>query len=237
MSWLLPYATNIPSLFDYMNGAKKQNIVWIGPMEAIIALAYKRFRPNAKLKIENFRITNDHSYSFSMFNYNFDLQSVKRSIFGGKSIDLLNLKNPVYYSHSILNDMKKEDRDLLLNLALQSTNILIKDTYADDQYAKDALHDISLILKQMIDDGDVSDLATHLNISVTYADNPLTKKNIELWKTNKKWIVDIIDEFRECLKHYSSGESYEQNLFQIRKIMEKPHQEIENYYYLIIKGT
>lgn len=237
MSWLIPYVTNIPSIMDFINGSKKQNIVWIGSMEAIIALAYKRFRPNAKLKIDNFKITNDHSYSISMFNYSIDFQSFKRSLLGGKSIDLLHFKNPIYYSYDILNEISKDDRNLLLTLALQCINTLKNDTYADDQYAKDYLHDISLLLKQLIDEKNMAELTNPLDISVTYADNPLTKKNHELWKENKKWITDIADEFRDCLERCSSGESCEQSLYQIRKIMEKPQQEMEKYYNLIIKGT
>lgn len=239
MSWILSYAPNIPVLYDYITGTKKQNVVWIGSMEAIIALAYKRFRPNAKLKIDkdNFKITNDHSYNITVFNYNVDWQSVKRTVFGGKSTDLLSLKNPIYYSHYILKDIPKEDRDLLLNLALQSVNSLIHDTYADDDYAKDCLNDIRLILNYLIEGKNLAELANSMNISTTYADNPLTKKDVELWKNNKKWITDIVEEFKECLEHSSSGEVYEQSLNQIKKIMDKPHQEIQKYYSCIIKGT
>lgn len=144
LSILLPR----PNVWEIISSRQtKTSDMWLGSIESIIALAYKRFRPGAKLKICNFRITNDHSHNFKIFRYNLELQSVKRTFCGGKAVDMYNMKHPIYFSEPILNLLSDEDRKFLLSLAIQGLENMLSETYSKDEIAKECLHQIKLILE------------------------------------------------------------------------------------------
>jgi hypothetical protein len=137
-----------PNVWEIISSRQtKTSDIWLGSIESIIALAYKRFRPGAKLKISNFRITNDHSHNVRILKYNFDLQSVKRTMCGGKAVDMYNMKHPIYFAQGVLRLLSEEDRKLLLNLAIQGIENLLSETYMKDEIAKECLHQIKLILE------------------------------------------------------------------------------------------
>lgn len=141
-----------PNVWEILSSRQtKTSDIWLGSIESIIALAYKRFRPGAKLKICNFRITNDHSHNFKVFRYNLELQSVKRTFCGGKAVDMYNMKHPIYFSEPILSLLPEEDRKFLLGLAIQGLDNMLSETYSKDEIAKECLHQIKLILQILND--------------------------------------------------------------------------------------
>jgi hypothetical protein len=219
---------------------KKNDEKWVGPVEALVALAYKRFRLGAKLKIGDFKISNDHSHQVNVMEYNFDLQSVKRSVFGGKSADMYNLKNPVYFSHIFLELLPKEKSAILLQLAKQGVDNMI-DIYKSDQIAQECLHTIRTIISEneiSLDGNDDTylELKDQLRISTEYINNPLTQKSIELWKNHLRWLEDICDLFDEAYTKYLNGSDYESELSKIKIILDRLKDEISVYYKKIIKG-
>ncbi|MEX0594857.1 MAG: hypothetical protein WD512_00020, partial [Candidatus Paceibacterota bacterium] len=140
-----------PNVWEILSSRQtKTSDIWLGSIESIIALAYKRFRPGAKLKICNFRITNDHSHNFKVFRYNLELQSVKRTFCGGKAVDMYNMKHPIFFSEPILSLLSDEDRKFLLELAIQGIDNMLSETYSKDEIAKECLHQIILILQILL---------------------------------------------------------------------------------------
>ena len=143
-----------PNVWEIISSRQtKTSDMWLGSLESIIALAYKRFRPGAKLKICNFRITNDHSHNFKVFRHNLELQSVKRTFCGGKAVDMYNMKHPIYYSESILSLLSDADRRFLLELAVQGLDNMLSETYSKDEIAKECLHQIKLIIQILNEPG------------------------------------------------------------------------------------
>lgn len=260
-SWLLSSLAPPTGIWNHITGQKtKSEEKWVGPPEAIVALAYKRFRPGAKLNITSFRITNDRSHPFPVISpwgeYNFDWQSVKRTILGGKGADMYNLKNPIYYSYVFLNYLPKEKAKLLLELALQSVEGMIDSTYAQDQVALECLHMIKTILtisfesrcseptitsSSSEDENDneldkYADIRHNFRISDNYLNNPLTVKNIEIWKSHLNWLETICDELEEARDKSTQGGDFECNLANVKVILEKISDEMMVYYNKIIKG-
>jgi len=152
-AWLIPYTSGLFKLesacLRFLT-QKRDNRQWLGTIDSLIALAYLRFRPGAKLHIRGFKITNDHSHQLQIRDYQLDFQGIKRSILGGSSMDLINLKTPIYYSYQILADLEPDDRQIILQLALESVIYLQEDTYAHDLSALDNLHSIQLLLTEML---------------------------------------------------------------------------------------
>ena len=192
MSFLLAYANSFVRteklLFDYLT-TKKDTRLWIGSAEAIISLAYIRFRNGAKFRLKKgFKIENDHSHPVRFMDYKFDIQGLKRKMMGGNSMDLLNFKTPLYYSHHILSELKPENRENLLKLALESVHSLLN-TYQKDIMACESLKSMGLILECQLNEKDLNDVKPFLYINDDYEDSPLTAKDQELWKSN----IDVLN--------------------------------------------
>lgn len=241
-SWFIPSVIPPSSVWDHLTGKNSKSVEqWVGPIEALVALAYKRFRPGAKLKIDSFKITNDHSHPVNVWGeYNFDWQSVKRTILGGKGADMYNLKNPIYYCSLFLNLLPREKSHLLLELSLQSTESMIETTYATDQVAKSCLSVIQKILNTALNYSDDEDRYIKIQedhgISKEYTNNPLTLKSIEVWKSHLNWLENICDEFAQAYEKSQQGADYEPHLSNIRVILDKISEEMSEYYEKIIKG-
>lgn len=152
-AWLIPYTSGlfkIESMCLRYLSKRRDNRQWLGMIDSLIALAYLRFRPGAKLHIRGFKITNDHSHQLQIRDYQLDFQGIKRSILGGSSTDMLNLKTPIYYSYQVLADLAPDDRQIILQLALESVIYLQEDTYVHDLNALEYLHTIQLLLVEML---------------------------------------------------------------------------------------
>jgi len=152
-SWVVPCVANFLKIekfcSQYIN-SRYDHRQWLGTMESLIALAYLRFRPGAKLNISSFKISNDHSHRISIREFQMDLQGVKRSVFGGSSMDLLNLKTPVYHSYQILELLELSERVILIELALESVNFMLEDTYYHDLNAQEYLRGLQLLLNKLL---------------------------------------------------------------------------------------
>jgi hypothetical protein len=225
-TWLIPYTTGLlkveSAVFKYIS-QRKDNRQWLGMMESLISLAYLRFRPGAKLHVNGFKIDNDHSHQISFKEYNIDLQGVKRTILGGSSIDLLNLKSPLYFSYQILNSLDKDDQEILLTLAEESIKYLMEDTYKYDLTAQEYLRGIQILIEKMIDvmlhdKGTLPNKETenYLCIKKDYYEHPFTKENLKIWNNNIPILKDICHQFRQAKDKYMSGGSYENNLENIK---------------------
>ena len=238
MSWLLPLIPT-PNIWEYLTTKSTKSLdQWIGPIEAIVALAYKRFRPGAKLKIDSFRITNDHSHAV-IINDQLALnwQSIKRSIMGGKAADMYNLKNPIFYSLIILNMLPERKGKMLLELSNQSVDNMMKETYSKDQVAQECLHRISQIIKEALKGEDLNNHKHYLNISDDYIKNPLTEKSLQIWKANIRGLEEICDQFVIIQDKNNRGEDFEANLKNIRLILEKVRNEMESFYGKILSSA
>ena len=237
-SWIIPSLLPTTNLWDrFTTKSTKSLDQWVGPAEAIIALAYKRFRPGAKLKIDSFRISNDHSHAVNVWGeYNFDWQSVKRTVMGGKAADMYNLKNPIFHSFILLNLLPEEKSTLLLELSLQSIDNMMRETYAKDQVAVECLHKIRQIIRGALNNENLADYQKQLNISEEYLDNPLTKKSLEVWRSHLSWFESICDELQAAYDKNQRGEDYENNLKNVRMILERIRDEMEGFYQTIIEG-
>lgn len=238
MSWILPFIPT-PNLWEYFTTKNNRSAdQWVGPVEAIVALAYKRFRPGAKLKIDSFRITNDHSHAVLLPNkQSINWQSVKRTLLGGKAADMYNLKNPVFYSFIIINLLPEEKGKLLMELANQSVDNMMKETYSKDIIAQECLHRISQIIKGALKGDNLNTYKEYMNISDDYIKNPLTEKNMEVWKENIRGLEDICDQFAIAIDKNIKGEDYELNLKNIRIILDRVRDEMESYYQKILSSS
>jgi len=237
MSWIIPSLIPTNTMWENIISKKtRSNDQWVGPAEAIIGLAYKRFRPGAKLKIDSFRITNDHSHSICWGEYNFDWQSVKRTIFGGSAADMYNLKNPVFHSFILLNLLPQEKKELLLELSLQSIDNMMRETYSNDQVAVECLHKIKQIIIASINDEDLSAYQNQLNISQDYLKNPLTIRNLELWRNHLPWLEGICDQLQIAYDKNKRGEDFEGNLKNVKLTLENIRNEMDSFYQDIVQG-
>jgi len=291
-----------PNVWEIVNSRQtKTSDLWIGSVESIIALAYKRFRPGAKLKISNFRITNDHRHNIRLFRYQFNLQSVKRTMCGGKAVDMYNLKHPIYFCEDMLRLLPPRDRRFLISLAIQGLENLLSETYAKDEIAKECLHQLRLILDileentckdengESDDSGSMDSMSIvinadaddsvnaksesepktpptqpdqsepgpkakkdHINkcgvcddlyrqrsvlrITHKYMDNPLTKKNRELWREKKYELRRICQLFRRAEEKVNVGKETEEFLSEIKKILEPINDKMYDFYKDIIEG-
>jgi len=239
MSWLIPYTNSFlrtdKIIFNYLT-SKKDTRVWVGTIEAIMALAYIRFRSGAKLRLQKgFRISNDHSHPVQVFDYKFNFQGIKRTFMGGSSMDLINLKTPLFHVDMILKHLKPENREIILRLALESINNLI-DTYSKDILACEVLGSIQMILQAHLDNSDAEHLKQYIKIKDDYMDSPLTKKNIELWMDN----IDILNKIATLLRKASDaareGRNFDIYLADVRHYMEEIREKLENYLMEIPKG-
>lgn len=238
MSWILPSLIPTNSIWErYTTKNTKSIEQWVGPVESIVALAYKRFRPGAKLKIDSFRISNDHSHAVNVWgDYNFDFQSVKRTFLGGRGADMYNLKNPVFHSFIILNLLPTQKSKLLLELSLQSIDNMMHGIYVEDQVALECLHKISQIISGAMDGEDLEAYQKQLNISQEYVKNPLTKKSMEIWRNHLSWLENICDELQLAYDKNLKGEDYEIHLKNIRIILERVRDEMETFYNSMMQG-
>jgi hypothetical protein len=205
-------------------------------VEAILALAYIRFRSGAKLRLhKGFRISNDHSHPIQLFDYKFNFQGIKRTFMGGSSMDLINLKTPIFHVDEILQHLKPENREIILQLALESINNLI-DTYHKDILACEVLGSIRLILQAHLDGSETEQLKHYIKIKDDYLESPLTKKNLELWMDN----IDILNKmatlFRKASDACREGRNFDSYLTEVRHYMEEIREKLEDYLMEIPKG-
>lgn len=236
LAWALPYMAQLlrldEHLLNFMMRSSDQR-QWVGMMEALIALAYNRFRPGAKLKINGFRITNDHRHQFHIMDYSFDLQGLKRSLpGGGQSSDMLNLKAPVYYSYQILAELAPEHREILITLAQESVNSMMKDTYKTNLAAQEVLRGLQLTLKHLAspDFEPESTLEEYLCLRTEYQDHPLTQYNLSLWREHKEEMAVICQSFRRAQDLYFQGGAYEEELERVRTVTEEIRGKMINYW-------
>lgn len=256
-----------PNVWEIISSRQtKTSDIWLGSIESIIALAYKRFRPGAKLKIGNFRITNDHSHNFKVFRYNLELQSVKRTFCGGKAVDMYNMKHPIFYSEPILSLLPEDDRKFLLGLAIQGIDNLLSETYSKDEIAKECLHQIKLILEildhptanattanatttstststltsntnqRSLVESKLLEYKPMLRITNNYLNNPLTKYNQKVWSEKIFELKRICGFLRLASQHTALGKEPEEHLNEIKKILEPINDKMFDYYQKIIEG-
>lgn len=239
MTFLLAYANSFVRtekiLFDYLT-TKKDTRLWIGSIEAILALGYIRFRTGAKFRLEKgFKISNDHSHPIRMFDYKFDIQSLKRRVMGGTSMDLLNFKTPLYFSHQVLSELRPENRETLIKIALESVHSLLN-TYKKDIMACESLKSMGLILECQLAGKDMESVKPFLYINEEYEDSPLTQKDVQIWKEN----IDVLDRighlFRASYDDFQEGKNTESNLNEINELREQMRGKLEGYLMEIPKG-
>lgn len=237
MSWILSLIPTGGIIRYFQDKSTRSPDQWIGPIEAIVAFAYNRFRPGAKLKISSFRITNDHSHALNIYGeYTFDMQSIKRTVLGGKAADMYNLKNPIYHSLFILNLLPQEKCKFLLELTLQSVNNMMNGIYAEDGVALECLHVIRQILTTALNGDRLADLQSHLRINNDYLRNPLTQHSMRVWQDHLDLLETICDELAEAYEKNKRGEDYKLHLRSIRTILDKVGDETATFYDTIIRG-
>lgn len=239
MSFLLAYANSFVRtekiLFDYLT-TKKDTRLWIGSIEAVIALAYIRFRSGAKFRLQKgFKIGNDHSHPIKMFDYKFDIQGLKRKVMGGNSMDLLNFKTPLFYSHPVLSELRPENREILLKLALESIHSLLN-TYQKDIMACESLKSMGLILECQLADKEMDSVKPFLYVNEEYAESPLTQKDQELWIENIDILNRIAHLFTLAYEELQAGKNPESNLAEINELREQMRQKLEDFLMEIPKG-
>jgi len=240
MSWIIPYTNSFlrtdKILFNYIT-SKKDNRIWVGIVESILALAYVRFRSGAKLRLhKGFKITNDHSHPVEVLDYKFNFQGLKRTFMGGSSMDLINLKTPLFYAYLILDKLKPENKEIMLTLAMESINNLL-DTYSKDILACEILGSYRMIIQaHQNGEDELENLKQYIKLKDDYLDSPLTKKNLELWNDN----IDILNKIADLLKKASDaareGKSFDGYLGETRVYMEEIRLKLEDYLMEIPKG-
>lgn len=235
ISWLFSYTVKAlhldAQLSKYIRHHQDQR-QWVGMAEAVIALSYNRFRPGAKLKINGFKITNDHKRQIVIMSNTFDLQGVKRKIMGGKSSDMLNLKSPIYYSYMVLSGLTEDERSILLTLASESIHVMLTETYLTDLTAHDLLKGLQLVIKKLQENPFKEDkmLEEYLCIKSEYVEHPLTVYNLKLWREDILKLKDICKEFKEARVKFFNGGDYEPHLVHVRKITEEMRLKMMNYW-------
>lgn len=233
-SWLLAYANSFVRadkvVFDYVVN-KKDKRMWVGTVESILAFAYLRFRQGAKFRLKKgFQIMNDHSHPVKVGDYNFNLQGIKRSVLGGDSSDLLNFKTPIFFSFIILKELRPQNRNILVKLAIESVNAQLV-TYEKDIVAAETLKNIKRILEAFNSDGDaqLNTKKADWYINEDYLESPLTKKNIELWKDNLDILNRICILFNNAYNFFLEGKNPDVYLSEIRKHQENIRCQMEKY--------
>ncbi len=221
MSFFLAYANSFlrteKILFDYVS-TKKDTRLWISPVEAVLAIAYIRFRNGAKFRLDkDFKIGNDHSHPIKVGDYSFDFQGIKRSVMGGTSMDLLNFKTPLYYSAAILKELRPENREAILKIALESIHSLL-DTYEKDIMACEALKSMGVILECMLNDKDLEQFKPFLYINDDYNESPLTKKDHEVWVENIDILNRICALFKQAYAEFIEGKKVDEHLDEITEL-------------------
>lgn len=239
MSFILAYANSFVRtekiLFDYLS-TKKDTRLWISTVEALLALAYIRFRTGAKFRLEKgFRISNDHSHPVRMWDYQFDIQGIKRSVMGGNSMDLLNFKTPLFYVDTVLKHLRPENREIILKLAIESVHSLL-DTYQKDIMACEALKGMGVILECLANDKDLEQFEPFLYINQDYLDSPLTKKDQDLWIENIDILNRICNLFRQAYNDMGEGRKPDEHLDEITELREQIRQKLQDYLLEIPKG-
>lgn len=239
MSFLAFYANSFirteKLLFDYLT-TKKDSRQWIGPIEAVLALAYIRFRTKAKFRLQKgFKIANDHSHPVNLGEYKFDFQGIKRTLMGGKSMDLLNFKTPLFFCKDILDELRPENREILLKIALESIHSLL-DTYKKDIMACESLKSMGVIIECLINDREMDDIKAFLYINDDYLESPLTKKDKELWIENIDVLNRICALFKQAYDEYSEGKSAEPKLDEISELRDQMRSKLEAYLMEIPRG-
>jgi len=215
-------------LFDYLT-TKKDSRVWIGPVEAILALAYIRFRSGAKFRLrKGFKIANDHSHPVRFWDYQFNVQGLKRRMMGGNSMDLLNFKTPLFFSKEILDQLRPENKEILLKLGIESIHSLI-DTYKKDIAACESLRSMGVILECMIKDRDMNDIKPFLYVNDDFLESPLTKKDQEIWIENIDILNRICSLFRTAYENYKDGKNSEDELTEVNELRDQVRQKLEDF--------
>jgi hypothetical protein len=215
---------------------RKDSRLWVGTIEAILALCYIRFKTGAKFRLKKgFKIGNDHSHPVKLGEYQFNLQGMKRLLLGGNSSDLLNFKTPVFYASVILNKLRPENKSILIKICRESIQSLL-DTYQKDILAREALMSMDLIFKNLQDDLDLEELKKYLYINEDYMESPLTKKNMELWEEN----IDILNRigflYQSAHTDNNEGKNPEVHLNEIKELQESIRGKLEEYLLEIPKG-
>lgn len=232
MSYILAYANSFiraeKLIFNYM-ATKKDTRLWISPVEAIIALAYIRFRTGAKFRLQKgFKIVNDHSHPVKLWDYQFDIQGIKRSVLGGNSMDLLNFKTPLFYVDIVLSKLRPENRQILIKLAYESINSLL-DTYQKDIMACEALRSMGVILDGLLNNKDVEQFKPFLYINEDYLDSPLTKKDLDIWIENIDILNRICNLFKLAYTELCEGKKPDDNLNEISELRDTIRQKLTDY--------
>jgi hypothetical protein len=232
MSYILAYANSFiraeKLLFNYI-ATKKDTRLWISPVEAIIALAYIRFRTGAKFRLQKgFKIVNDHSHPVKLWDYQFDIQGIKRSVLGGNSMDLLNFKTPLFYVDQVLSKVRPENRQILIKLAFESVNSLL-DTYQKDIMACEALRSMGAILEGLLNNKDINQFKPFLYINEDYLDSPLTKKDLDLWIENIDILNRICHQFRLAYNELSEGKKPDDHLNEISELRDTIRSKLTDY--------
>ena len=239
MSFMAMYANSFVRseklLFDYLT-TKKDTRQWIGPVESILALAYIRFRTGAKFRLsKGFKISNDHSHPVNVWDYKFNFQGLKRTVLGGASMDLLNFKTPLFFSKEILDELRPENREIILKIALESIHSLL-DTYKKDIMACESLKAMGVILECMLNDRDMADVKSFLYINDDFLSSPLTVKDKELWIENIDILNRICALFKLAYEEYLEGKSSETYLTEISELRDQMRQKLEGFLLEIPRG-
>lgn len=239
MSFLLGYANSFMRtekiLFDYLT-TKKDTRLWVGSVESILALAYIRFRSGAKFRLmKGFKIGNDHSHPIKIMDYKFDFQGIKRSFMGGNSMDLLNFKTPLFYSYKVIRELRPENREALVKLALESVHSLLN-TYQKDIMACESLKSMGLILECILAERDMETVKPFLYINEEYEESPLTTKEQELWIENIDVLNRIAHLFGLAYEEFQSGKNPEIHLNEVNELRDQMRQKLEDFLMEIPKG-
>lgn len=239
-SWVIPYTSGLLKLesvcLNYVS-KRKDYRQWLGTIDALVALAYLRFRPGSKIRVNGLNISNDHSHQIQIRDWQLDLQSVKRALRGGSSLDLLNFKTPIYHSYQILKLLEKEEAKTLLTLATESVNFLLEDTYSYDLSAQDCLRALKLVLNRLLsacDSGNLATFADHelaelLCLKLEYNEHPLTKENLRLWQENLTLLKEICFQLKQAHERYLHGGAYEDNLIQVKDSLKRVKTQMSLY--------
>jgi len=240
-SWLLAYGNSFlrtdKLIFDYLT-TRKDTRLWIGTIEAILALCFIRFRTGAKFRFKKgFKIGNDHSHPVKIGEYQFDFQAIKRCLLGGNSADLLNFKTPIFYSLEVLDKIRPEYKEQLLKIAYESAQSLLE-TYHKDIMAREAIQSIILIIKSMREDNKNywQELKEYVYINPEYRESPLTNKNIELWIENIDILNRICVLYSQAYEDFIAGKNPEKILNDIKDLQETVRLHLEDYLMDIPKG-